>query len=498
MTNIVHKSLNYKPITSDGLIQKKLVTEGFGPCPGKGMEVVINYYSETEDDRLLDNTNIIKEPYKFIIGKLSVIPGLEISIKSMKMGERSVFKIAPEYTYFSEEKFKNCDKTLIEHLKNEAFKVDIPDKEKYSKEELLKMELKDAKKYQNIYYEIELVKFDKPRPKKIQLEPKERIEQASQLKLEGNDLFKEKRFQEAIIKYKDAREYLTQMPNQFITDEYNTLQHTLTLNITNCYINLKNYNYGLKNITENFVFEKTPKVFYFKSLCEMHIGEFENSYKHLLELQKVLPDENQLKKYFDDYYKFKEETIANEKNNSKKGIMGMYNDLSKENDFFSLPKFNGEDNTCFYFDYLINGDEANPKKIKFEIFHQTENKIVSLFNELKSIIEGKKIKDKIIKFDYSEKYENIILFEKLENIEIDNFNLLNIFSPNEDVLLLLHKLENGDYNLEISTQKLSDKPIKDLLIIGRSFYNYKPLIKLYENKLSGEIKITDCDLSYNY
>ena len=462
------------------------------------MEVVINYYSETEDDRLLDNTNIIKEPYKFIIGKLSVIPGLEISIKSMKMGERSVFKIAPEYTYFSEEKFKNCDKTLIEHLKNEAFKVDIPDKEKYSKEELLKMELKDAKKYQNIYYEIELVKFDRPRPRKNQLEPKERIEQASQLKLEGNDLFKEKRFQEAIIKYKDAREYLTQMPNQFITDEYNTLQHTLTLNITNCYINLKNYNYGLKNITENFVFEKTPKVFYFKSLCEMHIGEFENSYKHLLELQKVLPDENQLKKYFDDYYKFKEETIANEKNNSKKGIMGMYNDLSKENDFFSLPKFNGEDNTCFYFDYLINGDEANPKKIKFEIFHQTENKIVSLFNELKSIIEGKKIKDKIIKFDYSEKYENIILFEKLENIEIDNFNLLNIFSPNEDVLLLLHKLENGDYNLEISTQKLSDKPIKDLLIIGRSFYNYKPLIKLYENKLSGEIKITDCDLSYNY
>jgi hypothetical protein len=230
----------------------------------------------------------------------------------------------------------------------------------------------------------------------------------------------------------------------------------------------------------------------------MHIGEFENSYKHLLELQKVLPDENQLKKYFDDYYKFKEETIANEKNNSKKGIMGMYKDLSKENDFFSLPKFNGEDNTCFYFDYLINGDEANPKKIKFEIFHQTENKIVSLFNEIKSIIEGKKIKDKIIKFDYSEKYENIILFEKLENIEIDNFDLLNIFSPNEDVLLLLHKLENGDYNLEISTQKLSDKPIKDLLIIGRSFYNYKPLIKLNENKLSGEIKITDCDLSFNY
>ena len=498
MTNIVHKSLNYKPITSDGLIQKKLVIEGFGPCPGKGMEVVVNYYCETEDERQLDNTNILKEPYIFTIGKLSVIPGLEISIKSMKMGERSVFKIAPEYTFFSEEKFKNCDLTLLNNLKNESFKVDIPNKEKYTKEDLLKMELKDAKKYQNIYYEIELVKFDKPRPKKNQLEPKERIEQARQLKLEGNDLFKEKRLQEAIIKYKDAREYLTQMPNQFINDEYKTLQHSLTLNITNCYINLKNYNYGLKNISENFIFEKNPKVFYFKSLCQMHLGDFENSYNNLLELQKVLNNEKEMKKFFDDYYKFKEETLNNEKNNSKKGIMGMYKDLSSENNNFALPKFNGDDNTLFYFDFLINNDEANPNKIKFEIFHFTKNKIKSLFNELKKIIEEKKIKDKIIQFDYREKKENLILIENLENVIINDFESFNIFSPNENVLLILHKLENGNLNLEISTEKLSEKPIKNNLVIGRSFYNFNSLKNLNTNKLFGELKITDCDFSYNY
>ena len=32
------------------------------------------------------------------------------------------------------------------------------------------MKLKDAKKHHNIYYEIELVKFDRPRPKKIKKE----------------------------------------------------------------------------------------------------------------------------------------------------------------------------------------------------------------------------------------------------------------------------------------------------------------------------------------
>ena len=68
------------------------------------------------------------------------------------------------------------------------------------------MEIEQAKKYQNLYYDIELVKFDKPRPRKTQINPQQRMEQADELKFEGNKLFKEKRFMEAIIKYEDARD----------------------------------------------------------------------------------------------------------------------------------------------------------------------------------------------------------------------------------------------------------------------------------------------------
>ena len=107
MTSITHTLSHYKPITKDGLILKKLVTEGFGACPGKGMEVTVHYYSESEDGRFLDNTNVLREPYVFIIGKINVIPGLEIAIKSMQMGEKSVFCISPEYSFFAEEKFKS-------------------------------------------------------------------------------------------------------------------------------------------------------------------------------------------------------------------------------------------------------------------------------------------------------------------------------------------------------------------------------------------------------
>ena len=107
MTSIDHKSLNFKPLTKDNLIEKNLIIEGFGIFPGKGMEVHINFYSESEDGRFIDSTNILKEPFTFIIGTYTINPGLDFAVRSMKMGEKSVFRISPEYTFFSEEKFKN-------------------------------------------------------------------------------------------------------------------------------------------------------------------------------------------------------------------------------------------------------------------------------------------------------------------------------------------------------------------------------------------------------
>ena len=491
--------INFKPLTKDGLIQKKLNTEGFGIYPGNGMEVVLHLYAEAEDGRVVANTKLVhEEPRYMILGKLNEFPGLEIAVKSMKMGEKSTFMFSPEYTYFSLEKFKNCDKSIIENLKAESFKTEIL--EKKSMEEIKKMEIADAKKYMKLYYDVELVKFDKPRPKKININPKERIEQAMDLKQEGNNLFKEKRFMEAIIKYKDAREYLKQMPNDFINDNYHNMQNSLTLNITNCHINLSQYNYALKNIEDNFVFEKIPKTFYFKSLCQMHLGDFENSYKNLLELQKVLPDEKMVKQYFDDYYKFKEETLKQLKDRSKKGIFesNLYNDKKiEENDKkYALPKFNPDENKCFYIDYLINNDEMNPLKSKFEIFKDTEK--FQCFEFLKKEIKDKNIKNKEINFDFEEKESNLVLFEKINEIkDFDKFESINKYPINENALLLLHK--NGEeYDIEISTQKMSETPLENYIVIGGCFYNAKIFNYLVKNKKKGVIKILDIDETLNY
>ena len=471
MYSIDRSLINYKPLTKDGLILKKLVKEGFGIYPGNGMEVFLHLYGEAEDARCVANTRLVKEEPRIItLGQLKEFPGLEIAVKSMKMGEKSTFKFAPEYTYFSQEKYNKCDPTIIAHLKPELFKTEIP--EKKTEEEIKKMEIEQAKKYQNLYYDIELVKFDKPRPRKTQINPQERMEQADELKFEGNKLFKEKRFMEAIIKYEDARDYLKHLPNDFITDYYHTMQNSLTLNITNCRINLSQYNYALKNLEENFVFKKTPKAFYFKSLCQMHLGDFESSYQNLLELQKVLPDEKQMKTFFDDYYKFKEETLKQQKDRSKKGIFqsGLYKDKKdEEKKEFSLPKLNKEENPCFYIDFLINGDEMNPKKVKFEIFKNTENLIYNIFEFIKNEIKNKTIVGKELKFDFTindednkGEYNNIVLFEKIKDVQKDDkFDEINKYPINEEVLLLLHRQKENYNSWEfLNASKLSRKKIR--------------------------------------
>ena len=515
MYSIDRSLINYFPITKDNLIQKKLVKEGFGIYPGYGMEVFLHLYGEAEDGRCVANTRIVREePRIIILGKLQEFPGLEIAVKSMKMGEKSTFKFPPEYTYFSQDKFSKSDPNLISHLKPELFKTEIT--EKKTNEELKNMEIDQAKKYQNLYYDIELIKFDKPRPRKSQIGPKERLEQADELKYEGNKLFKEKRFMEAIVKYEDARDYLKNMPNDYINDFYHNLQNSLTLNTTNCRINLGQYNYALKNMEDNFLFEKTPKAFYFKSLCQMHLGDFETSYKNLLELQKVLPDEKQMKIFFDDYYTFKEQTIKEQKERANKGIFksGLYGDKkyeSNENKEYSLPKINLKENKCFYIDFLINGDEMNPYKIKFEIFKYDDNNIGNsllikdTIQFITNEINKKNIKGKEINFNFTDdnNYNNIILFEKYRelNPKEDDFDKNNIYPPEEEVLLLLHKIcidNNYYYNIEISGKKLNEKPLKDFIVLGRCYYNQKIIINLTQNKMNGNLKILDIDETLNY
>ena len=57
--------------------------------------------------------------------------------------------------------------------------------------------------------------------------------------------------------------------------------------------------------------------------------------------------------------------------------------------------------------------------------------------------------------------------------------------------------ENKEINIEININKLSDKIVNNILVLGRCYYNQNKIFNLYENKINGEIKILDCDVTFN-
>ena len=76
-----------------------IITEG----AGAGALVTVNYVGILEDGTVFDSNVDPKfshvEPYTFVLGEGSVIPGWEVGIVGMKVGERRILEINPEYAY---------------------------------------------------------------------------------------------------------------------------------------------------------------------------------------------------------------------------------------------------------------------------------------------------------------------------------------------------------------------------------------------------------------
>ena len=87
-------SSEYKNITDDGKIKKKIIKEGEGEIINENKEVVVNYIGKV-NGKIFQQTK--KEPFHFTIGNNEVIKGWEIGIKTMKKGEKSEFIIEHDF-----------------------------------------------------------------------------------------------------------------------------------------------------------------------------------------------------------------------------------------------------------------------------------------------------------------------------------------------------------------------------------------------------------------
>jgi len=90
-------------------VWKKVLKEGtslFGDPnewqhPEDGDEVLMHYMGKLEDGTVFDSSRERGEPFKFTLGKKSVIAGWEIAARTMKKGEQAILTLSPDYAYGS-------------------------------------------------------------------------------------------------------------------------------------------------------------------------------------------------------------------------------------------------------------------------------------------------------------------------------------------------------------------------------------------------------------
>ncbi len=528
LQKFIYNSSCFVKVTQDGLILKKTTLQGFGKSnPSNGEEVFVNYIADLEDGRLVDNTLIMREPKQILMGRNNCVPGLELGIKSMVIGEKAKIIVFPEYGYILHDELTNKNKSEqnpnskpfinnIQSLKLEQ--INYP-----SIEDSKSLELKDLKKYLPIIYDIELVKIDKPRKNRENADVTEKMTEASDLKIEGNQLFREKRYREALLKYSSGLNYFYKIPTDDLrTNKLIDLKHTLILNIINSHNALFEYNYALKRLPEAFEIKDTPKCYFYRALASMNLAEFEQAHKDIEKLKSLMPNDKQILRLEDDFKNLREKTNTDKKSIFKKGIFMEFNNPIKYDEKIEknfLPSFN-QKNFCFYFDILINNNTKAPQKIKFEIFDifaKTENE-KSFIKYFKNLIRERKLVDKNLEIicdcEDNKKTENFLYkiteiesekgedstMDLLQFLDYDNSKYMNNFQPSEDSLLAIKKKEDGKIDLVIIPFKITDKNVNNLHVIGRLFYNNENFNNLSQKIKQGEnleIRIIDCDKSFN-
>ncbi len=76
-----------------------ILKEGTGPAAKAGDKVSVNYVGTLENGTKFDSSIDRGVPFEFVLGAKHVIPGWDIGVEGMKVGEKRKLTIPPELAY---------------------------------------------------------------------------------------------------------------------------------------------------------------------------------------------------------------------------------------------------------------------------------------------------------------------------------------------------------------------------------------------------------------
>ena len=341
-------------ITDDGGVLKKILKPGIGSIPVEGNEVKINY--EAKYQKALYDKNEDNKPLSVKIGAHQGIKGLEIAIKSMKVGELSRYIFRPEYAYGN----KKPHPFIPE---NATIKYQI---------DLLEIVGRDAL--------IDSMNYE------------DKIINAKRFKEEGVAKFKEGNYKEAKEKFETSVKYLDKFENKNEPNETEGCQlyQTVLTNLCNCCNKLKDYYTLIKHANLALkINDALPKLYYFRSIAFSNTAEFEKAEKDIKSLEKLLSEEEKKTAgldYLNQILEKKRKEYNTQRKKFSKGAFkhDVYKDVGYQKPIEPPNEIN-EKNPIVFLDIKIG---SNPKKrIKIELF---KNIVPKTANNFRSLCTGEK------------------------------------------------------------------------------------------------------------
>mmetsp|Transcript_5974 Transcript_5974/g.9973 ORF Transcript_5974/g.9973 Transcript_5974/m.9973 type:complete len:491 (+) Transcript_5974:115-1587(+) len=249
-------------IAQDGGVKKRILQaapeDARGPPP-KGFEVTAHYTGTLASDGSKFDSSVDRgKPFKFTLGQGQVIKGWDEGFASMKVGEKALLVISPEYGYGAQGSPPKIPQSAVLH------------------------------------FEVELLDFQEKMKEKWQMSPEERLEVANKLKGEGTDFFKTQKFRDAATKYELASEYAVDgegTEGDKIPDEDRPLFVSCWSNAAMCYIKLKDWTEAVKacNKVMDIESESTSniKCLYRRGLARMNMGLLKEAKTDLMTAYKL-------------------------------------------------------------------------------------------------------------------------------------------------------------------------------------------------------------------
>lgn len=260
-------------VTDDKKVVKKILKEGEGyDRPNEGAVVKLKLIGKLQDGTVFLKKGHEDDLFEFKTDEEQVIQGLDRAVLTMKKGEVASLTIAPEYAFGSLE---------------------------------TKQDLAVVPPNSTVYYEIELVSFEKEK-ESWDMNTEEKIEASGKKKEEGNALFKAGKYVRASKRYEKAAKYI-EYDSSFSDEEKKqckVLKVSCNLNNAACKLKLKEYKEAEKLCTKVLELESmNVKALYRRAQAYVHLADLELAEFDIKKALEIDPDNRDVKL---EYKKLKE------------------------------------------------------------------------------------------------------------------------------------------------------------------------------------------------